>query len=158
MRRRRPALVTMFGEPVVKPAASGLALLLLAVCCESCGGSTTGPSQAVKVNIILSTDGAFSATFQGTTITAQGAQETVRTFNLDPGTYQVSGQMQSPFLDVAFARPGTGGVARDSITAPSGPGPQVGHCDASFLTLAPPQSFSVSFTVSTSNDSACQGP
>jgi hypothetical protein len=112
----------------------------------------------VKVNIILTTDGAFSATFQGTTITVQGAQETIRTFNLDPGTYQVSGQMQSPFLDVAFARSGTGGVASDSITAPSGPGSQVGHCDASFLTLAPPQSFSVSFTVATSDATACQGP
>jgi hypothetical protein len=148
----------MLGEPVVKPAASGLALLLLALCCESCGGPTTAPSQAVKVTITFITDGAFSATFQGTTITAQGVQETVRTFNLNPGTYQMSGQMQSPFLDVTFARPGTGGVTKDSISAPSGPSPQVGHCDASFLTLAPPQSFSVSFTVSTSDASACQGP
>jgi hypothetical protein len=148
----------MLGEAVVKPAAIGLALLFLAGCCESCGGSTTGPSQAVKVNIILTTDGAFSATFQSTAITVQGAQETVRPFNLGPGMYQLSGQMQSPFLDVAFAGPGTGGVVMDSITAPSGPSPQVGHCDASFLTLAPPQSFSVSFTVSTSGGSACQGP
>jgi hypothetical protein len=142
----------------VKPAARGLALLLLAACCESCAGSTTGPSQSVTVNIILTTDGAFSATFQGTTISAQGVQKTVRTFNLDPGTYLVSGQMQSPFLDVAFTRSGTGGVARDSITAPSGPSPQVGHCDVSFFTLAPPQSFSVSFTVTTSDARACQGP
>jgi hypothetical protein len=139
----------------VKPAASCLALLLLAVCCARCGGSPTDPSrQAVQVSIILATDGAFSATLQGTTITAGGVHQ----FNLDPGTYQISGQMESPYLDVAFARIGPGGVAMDSITAPSGPAPQVGHCDASFLTLAPPQSFSVSFTVSTANASACQGP
>ena len=108
----------------------------------------------MQVNIILATDGAFSATFQGTTITSAG----VHTFSLDPGAYQVTGQMQSPFLDVAFARLGTGGVDKDSISATGGPGAQVGHCDASFLTLAPPQSFSVSFTVSTSDTSACQGP
>ena len=132
-----------------------LALLLLAISCGSCGGSPSGPTrQAVQVNIILTTDGAFSATFQGTTITTGG----VHTFNLDPGTYQVTGEMQSPFLDVAFARLGTGGVAKDSINATGGPGAQVGHCDASFLTLTPPQSFSVSFTVSTSDAGACQGP
>jgi len=108
----------------------------------------------VQVNIILFTDGAFSATFQGTTITTGG----VHTFNLDPGMYQITGELQSPFLDVAFARLGTGGVAKDSVNATGGPGAQVGHCDASFLTLAPPQSFSVSFTVSTSDTSACQGP
>jgi hypothetical protein len=132
---------------------SHLALLLLAICCASCGGSPSGPSrQAVPVIIILTTDGAFSATFQGTTMTAGG----VHTFNLEPGTHQLSGQMSSPFLDVAFARLGTGGVAMDSITTPSGPAPQVGHCDASFLTLAPPQSFSVSFSVSAADASACQ--
>ncbi len=132
----------------------GLALLLLAICCGSCGSPTDPSRQAVQVNIILITDGAFSATFRGTTISVEGAH----TFSLDPGTYQVSGQMNSPFLDVAFARLGTGGVAMDSITAPTGPAPQVGHCDASFLTLAPPQSFSVGFTVSAANASACQGP
>ena len=108
----------------------------------------------MQVNLILVTDGAFSATFQGTAIVTGG----VHTFNLDPGTYQVTGQMQSPFLDVAFARLGTGGVVKDTISATGGPGAQVGHCDVSFLTLAPPQSFSVSFTVSTSDASACQGP
>jgi hypothetical protein len=108
----------------------------------------------VQVSVILATDGAFTATLEGTTMTAGG----VHTFNLQPGTYQVSGQMNSPFLDVAFARTGTGGVAKDSISAPSGPAPQVGHCDASFLTLAPPQPFLVSFTVSTADASACQGP
>jgi hypothetical protein len=139
----------------VKPAANGLALLFLAVYCANCGGSPTDPSrQAVQVSIILTTDGAFSATLQGTTITAAGVHE----FNLDPGTYQISGQMASPFLDVAFARLGTGGVAKGSISASSGPGPEVGQCDASFLTLAPPQSFSIGFTVSTADASACQGP
>jgi hypothetical protein len=108
----------------------------------------------VQVNIILTTDGAFSATLQGTIISTEG----VHTFNLDPGTYQVSGEMKTPFLDVAFAGPGTGGVAKDSISASSGPAPQVRHCGASFLTLAPPQPFSVSFTVSTANAGACQGP
>ena len=132
--------------------ANGLALLLLAACCASCSGSPADPSrQAVPLTVILRTDGAFSATLQGMTITAQG----VHAFNLAPGTYQISGQMASPFLDVAFGRLGAGGVAMDSITAPSGPAPVVGHCDASFLTLDPPQSFSVSFTVSAST-AACQ--
>lgn len=148
-------LVTLLEEPVVKPAARSVALLLLAVCSGSCGGSPSDPSrQGVQVNVNFTTDGAFSATIQGTTITVEG----VHTFNLQPGTYQVSGQMNSPFLDVAFARLGTGGVAKDSITAQSGPAPQVSHCDASFLTLAPPQPFSVSFTVSTADATACQGP
>jgi hypothetical protein len=108
----------------------------------------------VQVNIILTTDGAFSATLQGTIISTEG----VHTFNLDPGTYQVSGEMKTPFLEVAFAGSGTGGVAKDSISASSGPAPQVGHCGVSFLTLAPPQPFSVTFTVSTAIASACQGP
>jgi hypothetical protein len=135
------------------PAAKGLALLFLAACCAGCGGSPADPSrQAVQLTIVLTTDGPFSATLQGMTITAQG----VHAFNLTPGTYQISGQMESPFLDVAFARLGAGGVATDSITAPTGPSPVVGHCDASFLTLNPPQSFSVSFTVSASTATACQ--
>jgi hypothetical protein len=138
----------------VKPAAIGLLVPLLAVSCASCGSTPTDPSrQAVQVNIILTADGGFSATLQGTTLTVGGAHQ----FNLAPGTYQISGQMQSPFLDVTFGRLGTGGVAMDSITAASGPAPQVDHCDASFFTLAPPQSFSVSFTVSTASASACQG-
>jgi hypothetical protein len=138
----------------VKSAAVGLLVPLLAVSCASCRGTPTDPSrQAVQVTIILTTDGAFTATLQGTAITAAGAHA----FNLDPGTYQISGQMQSPFLDVTFGRLGTGGVAMDSITAPSGPAPQVDHCDASFFTLAPPQAFSVSFTVSAASASACQG-
>lgn len=134
-----------------------VALLLATASAASCGGSPTGPSGsgAIQVSIILTADGAFSATFQGTTITAQG----LHTFNLNPGTYQISGQMRTTFLDVAFARvAGTGGVVSGSVRAPSGPAPQVGQCDASFLTFAPPQSFSVSFTVSTANASACQGP
>lgn len=144
------------GRPHSVLTRSALLLVLLGSA-AGCGGSPTGPSGsgAVQVSILFIADGAFSATFRGTTITAQG----VHTFNLNPGTYQISGQMRTTFLDVAFARvTGSGGVVSGSVRASSGPAPQAGQCNVSFLTFAPPQPFSVSFTVSTVSANACQGP
>jgi hypothetical protein len=122
----------------------------LAGCGSDSGASSSG---GVPVLLLLSADGPFSVTFQDQTFTAQGPYN----FTLKPGAYEITGQMRTSVLSVDFSRvAGAGGVQAGSVRSLAGPEPQVSQCGVLYLTLAPPSSIRVQFTVTESDAAACK--
>ncbi len=94
---------------------------------------------------------AGASRLQGQTITAQGPYN----FRLEPGTYEITGEMRTYVLSVDFSRvAGTGGVQAGSVRSLSGPAIDVSQCGVLYLTYSPPSSVRVQFTVTESEGAA----
>lgn len=134
--------------------AVGWAVLAALPLLGSCGGdSGTSASGGVPFVLALTADGPFSAKFNGETITAEG----VYNFQLKPGTYELTAQMNTYVLGVDFSKTiGTGGVQAGSVRSLAGPVVDVHQCGALYLTYSPPSSVRVQFTVTESDGAACK--
>lgn len=137
---------------------TGLALslcLLLTTCGGRAGDTITGSSGGgtTSVLVLFFSDGPFTAQFQNRTITAEGGF----TFNLSPGTYEITGQMRTFVFGVGFSTltAGGGGAQSGSLRSLAGPDPTVASCQMQYLTFAPPRDFRVQFTVTASPGAAC---
>ena len=133
---------------------SGWALVAALILLGSCGGdSGTSASGGVSVLLVVTADGPFSVKFNGDTITAQGTYN----YQLKPGTYELTGQMNTYVLGIDFSKmTGTGGVQAGSVRSLAGPAVDVHQCGALYLTYAPPSSVRVQFAITESEGAACK--
>ena len=145
-------------------------LFALIACIASCADSTTSPigypypvfSIAFQSQVGISLD----ATLHGRTfrLSQPGPFSTATQISVAPGTYTLTGtftpggQPNDGFRVIFFSLPGTGGVLSGSIRDATGPGPQVGDCNVTYLASGGAQSFSMRIDVSSTPDDALVCP
>lgn len=112
----------------------------------------------MPVNIVFfSQGGSYSASVGGRTYTAQGAFEV----SFPAGSQQtISGTFTGFVFTVGFAKgSGSGGAQSGTVRSVSGAGAIVSQCNVSYDNSGSPgtlRSFSMTFSVTSSNTNACQ--